>query len=61
MYFEPAKKNYHRFPSLRSVNDFDSRYNFPDKTHAAAEDMRFEEQLASTSDYRDKPYPINTR
>jgi hypothetical protein len=42
MYFEPARKTYYRFPSLNSINDFDSRYYFPEKQHSTGEDTRFE-------------------
>ena len=32
MYFEPAKKNHYRFPSQHSVQNFDLRFNFPEKS-----------------------------
>jgi hypothetical protein len=46
MYFEPAKRNYYRFPSTNSINDLDSRYYFPEKTYAAGEDSRLEEKAS---------------
>ncbi len=42
MYFKPTQKTYYRFPSLNSINDLDSRYYFPDRTHATGESSRFE-------------------
>lgn len=51
MYFEPAKRTYYRFPSANSIHDFDSRYYFPEKTHAAGEDSRYE---AKASEHIDK-------
>lgn len=42
MYFKPTKKNYYRFPSISSVQDLDSRYYFPEKSHASGEDTRYE-------------------
>ncbi|MDD3173911.1 MAG: hypothetical protein PHF63_09650 [Herbinix sp.] len=47
MYFEPAKKTYYRFPSSSSINNLDSRYYFPEKTHSSGEDTRFESQAAN--------------
>lgn len=43
MYFQPTKKNYYRFPSISSVQDLDSRYYFPEKSHASGEDTRYED------------------
>lgn len=42
MYFKPAEKNYYRFPSSNSVDYLDSRYYFPEKTHATGDDTLFE-------------------
>ena len=42
MYFEPSKKTYFRFPSSNSIHELDSRYYFPEKTHASGEDTRLE-------------------
>lgn len=47
MYFEPAKRTY-RFPSTNSINDYQSRFYYPDQTHASGEDTRFN---SSTSHY----------
>lgn len=47
MYFEPAKKTYYRFPSSNSINDFDTRYYFPEKPHASGEDIRYEARLSN--------------
>ena len=54
MYFEPTKKTYYRFPSVNSINDLDSRYYFPDKTHASGENTRFESKSESTSSKHDR-------
>lgn len=48
MYFEPTKKTYYRFPSISSINDLDSKYYFPEKTHASGENTRFD---AKSHDY----------
>lgn len=51
MYFEPMKKNYYRFPSSNSISDLDSRYYFPEKTHASGDHSHFE---ASSNHYVSK-------
>jgi hypothetical protein len=51
MYFEPTKRTYYRFPSSNSINDLDSRYYFPEKTHAVTEDTRYD---AKATDYSAK-------
>jgi hypothetical protein len=37
MYFEPTKKTYYRFPSSHSVQDFDSKYYYPEKSHESGD------------------------
>lgn len=46
MYFEPLKKTY-RFPSVNKINDFDTRYYFPEKSGTSKDDSRFETSLTS--------------
>jgi len=41
MYFEPTKKTY-RFPSTNSLNDYQSKYYYPEKNHASGEDTRYD-------------------
>jgi hypothetical protein len=52
MYFEPTRKNYYRFPSFSSVQDFDERHYYPDKQYASGEDLRYTSQV---TEY--EPYP----
>jgi hypothetical protein len=54
MYFEPTKRTYYRFPSINSINDLDSRYYFPDKTHASGEDTRYEAKSSHHASNREK-------
>lgn len=53
MYFEPTKRTYYRFPSTNSINDLDSRYYFPEKTHAAGESIRNEATSTNFSSIND--------
>ncbi len=39
MYFEPTKRTY-RFPSTNSMNDYQSKYYYPDKYLSSNEDSR---------------------
>ncbi|MBP1755756.1 MAG: hypothetical protein H6Q59_2154 [Firmicutes bacterium] len=41
MYFEPTRKNYYRFPSFSSVQNFDERHYYPDQSYASGEDLRY--------------------
>ncbi len=42
MYFERSQKTYYRFPSSNSINNLDSRYYFPEKTHSSGENTHFD-------------------
>lgn len=46
MYFEPSKRNYYRFPSTNRMNDFEAKYNFPEKSNHSEEDTRYDSYLA---------------
>lgn len=48
MYFEPAKRTYYRFPSSNNMNNFDSRFYFPEKQHKSGEDTRLESSAADS-------------
>jgi len=41
MYFEPTKRTYYRFPSNTSIQDFNTRYYYPDQPQAG-DDIRHE-------------------
>ena len=45
MYFEPTRKNYYRFPSFSSVQDFDERHYYPDKPYSSGEDLRYSSKI----------------
>ncbi len=48
MYFESTKKTY-RFPSTNSINDFQSKYYYPEKNHASGEDTRYSSKSSHTN------------
>ena len=52
MYFEPARKNYYRFPSFSSVQNFDERHYYPDKPYVSGEDLRYTSHI---NDYEQHP------
>lgn len=56
MYFEPSRKTYYRFPSNNSINDFDSRYYFPDKPYSSGEDTRYENKSLNAVSDRENHY-----
>ncbi|MHB8131675.1 MAG: hypothetical protein ACYDEX_22065 [Mobilitalea sp.] len=58
MYYEQPKKNYYRFPSTNSINDFDSKHYFPEKTHASNEDSRYEAQYSNHVDHKESYFDL---
>jgi hypothetical protein len=53
MYFEPSKKNYYRFPSSVSIQEFDKKYYFPDKPYANGEVTRMTSKEEQANNYLD--------